>query len=238
LSGRKQNSSENINNIYGTPAFFMEKTDNRESSSMKKNKLKNGSNNKVAEYRYANDEKANSEFYINNVFPDIGVYDKISRMGINAIENKDRSFTDLIINQKLNFEIINENYQNGKFFLIFIKNSFKIIKYLILKKELETKDNYIETKNNLENVNNIHITNKNEIRNRFELLYEKGKIKNEVNRLMAHKTEEMRMKEELSKCTFYPQTNKNTTFGDKNKNSVEGNFYERLASWQNKIKKK
>ncbi len=107
----------------------MEKTDNRESSSMKKNKLKNGSNNKVAEYRYANDEKANSEFYINNVFPDIGVYDKISRMGINAIENKDRSFTDLIINQKLNFEIINENYQNGKFFLIFIKNAHIYVRW-------------------------------------------------------------------------------------------------------------
>lgn len=46
------------------------------------------------------------------------------------------------------------------------------------------------------------------------------------------------MQEEMSKCTFYPRTNKRTSVDDKNKNFVEGNFYERLASWQNKINKK
>lgn len=97
----------------------------------------------------------------------------------------------------------------------------------------------METKRDFENdYNNNQTVNKCQARNRLELLYEKGKIKNEVNRLLAQKTEEIRVQEELSKCTFYPQTNKRITFGVKKKNYVEGNFYERLASWQNKINKK
>jgi len=80
--------------------------------------------------------------------------------------------------------------------------------------------------------------NKNENLQRLQNLYEKGKIKNEVNRLLAQKTEDMRIQEEMSKCTFYPRTNKRSSVDDKYKNYIEGNFYERLTSWQNKINKK
>jgi len=83
---------------------------------MKKNKNKIGSSNsKVAEYRYADDDKENEEIYVNKVFPEIGAYEKVKRLNRDLIENnKDKSFTEMIINQKLNFEVINENYQNGK----------------------------------------------------------------------------------------------------------------------------
>ncbi len=87
-------------------------------------------------------------------------------------------------------------------------------------------------------LNNRLINGKNDKKQRLEILYEQGKIKKEVNRLLAEKTEEIRMQEEMSKCTFYPQTNKRSSFSDKNKNFVEGNFYERMSSWQNKINKK
>ena len=110
----------------------MDKPDNIESSSVKKNKIKNGSNSKIAEYRYADDNE-NEQPYINNVFPNVGVYEKVNRFNNNFYENKDKSFTDMIINQKLNFEVINENYQNGKFYIIknfSVKNIF--IPYHIL----------------------------------------------------------------------------------------------------------
>lgn len=116
LSGRKEISSEkNLFNL-GTPAFFIDQSGNIESSSMKKNKNKTGSSNsKVAEYRYAEDDKENEELYVNKVFPDVGAYEKVNRFNRNILENnRDKSFTDMIINQKLNFEVINENYQNGK----------------------------------------------------------------------------------------------------------------------------
>ena len=80
--------------------------------------------------------------------------------------------------------------------------------------------------------------NKNDTRERLHLLYEKGKIKNEVNRLLSEKNEQTKLQEELSKCTFYPQVNKKRNNNDKNKNNLEGNFYERLTNWQNKIDKK
>lgn len=105
---------------------------------------------------------------------------------------------------------------------------------------METKENNLTTKEGFNKINNTNKYNndKKDKRQRLEVLYEKGKVKNEVNRLLALKTEEMRVQEEMSKCTFQPRTNRRSSVSDKNKNFVEGNFYERLASWQNKINKK
>lgn len=77
-------------------------------------------------------------------------------------------------------------------------------------------------------------------RERLEVLYEQGKMKNEVNRLLAIKNEEIKEQNELSQCTFYPATNREKKFniGDTKKNHLDGNFYERLANWQNKIEQK
>lgn len=42
---------------------------------------------------------------------------------------------------------------------------------------------------------------------RCYLLYEKGKIKNEVNRIMYHKNEELKVQNELKECTWKPKLN-------------------------------
>ncbi len=132
LSGRKELSTEKKKFNFGTPAFNIDQSGNMESSSMKKNKNKTGSSNsKVAEYRYADDNRDNEEIYINKVFPNVGVYEKVNKFNKEFFDNnnnnnssnsRDKSFTDMIVNQKLNFEVINENYQNGKscYFIYFI----------------------------------------------------------------------------------------------------------------------
>jgi hypothetical protein len=43
---------------------------------------------------------------------------------------------------------------------------------------------------------------------RCYLLYEKGKIKNEINRIMYHKNEELKIQKELKNCTWKPELNK------------------------------
>lgn len=43
---------------------------------------------------------------------------------------------------------------------------------------------------------------------RCYLLYEKGKIKNEVNRIMFLKNEELKVQNEMKDCTWKPQLNK------------------------------
>lgn len=92
---------------------------------MKKNKNKPGSSNsKVAEYRYADENKENEDVYINKVFRNVGAYERVNKFNQEFFENninnnndnnnnRDKSFTDMVINQKLNFEVITENYQNG-----------------------------------------------------------------------------------------------------------------------------
>jgi hypothetical protein len=75
-------------------------------------------------------------------------------------------------------------------------------------------------------------------------LYENGKIKNEVNRLMAIKNQKLKEEMELKECTFFPKTNFNEKFfGDKNLNNqimkkLESNFFDRIISWQQKREKK
>jgi hypothetical protein len=75
-------------------------------------------------------------------------------------------------------------------------------------------------------------------------LYENGKIKNEVNRLLAEKNQKIKEDMELKECTFFPKTNFNERFmGDKNVNNqvmkkLESNFFDRISSWQQKKEKK
>ena len=83
---------------------------NIESSSVKENKTKTGSSSKVSEYRYASEED-NNEFQNpedNNIYIS-GAYEKQNKINI---PNKNRSFSEIMYDTK--FEIINENYQNGK----------------------------------------------------------------------------------------------------------------------------
>lgn len=74
-------------------------------------------------------------------------------------------------------------------------------------------------------------------------LYENGKIKNEVNRLLAEKNQKIKEDMELKECTFFPKTNMNEKIGDKNVNNqvmkkLESNFFDRISSWQQKKEKK
>lgn len=75
-------------------------------------------------------------------------------------------------------------------------------------------------------------------------LYENGKVKNEVNKLMAQKNEELKIQKELRECTFFPKTNVTDRYiGDKSVNNqktqkLESNFHERIQNWQQKQAKK
>ncbi len=116
-SGKKDdNNFKNIN--IGTPAFYLE---NSGASSRKNNK---SSSNKKVELRYIEENELNNK--INNIsfknFSYGNIYEN-SNLNLSAYSknylnteynNKERS--NSCINQKLNFEIINENYQNGIYF--------------------------------------------------------------------------------------------------------------------------
>jgi len=68
------------------------------------------------------------------------------------------------------------------------------------------------------------------------LLYEKGKIKNEVNRLMFRKNSELKVKKELDDCTFKPKLNNNyqkiTTQKFSSKSDI--NTYKRNVYWKSR----
>ncbi len=66
------------------------------------------------------------------------------------------------------------------------------------------------------------------------ILYEKGKIKNEVNRLMYKKNCDLKEEQELSRCTFKPKLNRNLK---KNLESLkiktrEDDTYHRNITWK------
>ena len=64
------------------------------------------------------------------------------------------------------------------------------------------------------------------------LLYEKGKIKNEVNKLIIQKNFELKDKQLLSKCTFKPRINSvKTLSARKDSNKFAYNVYERNDNW-------
>lgn len=74
---------------------------------------------------------------------------------------------------------------------------------------------------------------------RCNLLYEKGRIKNEVNKLIIQKNFELKEKQMLSKCTFKPRTNSvkfiKTGLKDSNRGS---DVYQRNEYWmKNKLEK-
>jgi hypothetical protein len=72
---------------------------------------------------------------------------------------------------------------------------------------------------------------------RCHLLYEKGKIKNEVNKLIFIKNNEIREKAELSECTFKPRTNsvkKIYTNKDFTSRPFKENIYQRAVNFKKK----
>ena len=70
-------------------------------------------------------------------------------------------------------------------------------------------------------------------------LFEKGKIKNEVNKLIIQKNNELKEMQLLSKCTFKPATNTVKLIKNSQKDSTRtGNLYDRNEYWRkNKIDK-
>jgi len=65
---------------------------------------------------------------------------------------------------------------------------------------------------------------------RCHLLYEKGKIRNEVNKLIYLKNNEVKKKEEMTECTFAPRTN---SMGKIIPNK-KVNFYHKTIQWKKK----
>ena len=77
---------------------------------------------------------------------------------------------------------------------------------------------------------------------RCHLLYEKGKIKNEVQKLMFVKNNDFKEKKELSECTFKPRTNSaNLLLIKKDFSKIEENeknMYDRSLNWKKKTSDK
>ena len=67
---------------------------------------------------------------------------------------------------------------------------------------------------------------------RCNLLYEKGKIKNEVNKLINQKNSELREQKELSECTFKPRTNSSFKKSSVGKEFDEKGIYDRAINWK------
>jgi hypothetical protein len=66
------------------------------------------------------------------------------------------------------------------------------------------------------------------------MLYEKGKIKNEVNKIMFMKNEELKKVKELVSCTFKPKLNKKILQGDLDNHKMklrEDQIYKRNVTW-------
>jgi hypothetical protein len=72
------------------------------------------------------------------------------------------------------------------------------------------------------------------------LMYEKGKIKNEVNRIMYHKNEELKVQNELKECTWKPKLFKISKKLEKNLQLlIKGTkIYNRSMIWKNKQNEK
>lgn len=74
---------------------------------------------------------------------------------------------------------------------------------------------------------------------RLDDLYEKGRIKNAMNKLLLNKKIQKEYDEELIGCTFKPLLHKQNLKSIRiNEKSQEGDFYERLSNWQNKLELK
>jgi hypothetical protein len=164
-----------------------------------------------------------------NEFGDTGAYENLKEK--NKMQNE--------INE---FESIN-NINN--------RDSKKDLRYLQetqssrnLKRIYSGVDRNIQTpRKSLQEIEEEHKKKKNAV-DKCLSLYENGKIKNEVNRLLAEKNMKIKEEIELKECTFFPKTNFNDRFnGDKNVNNqvmkkLESNFFDRISSWQQKKEKK
>jgi hypothetical protein len=75
---------------------------------------------------------------------------------------------------------------------------------------------------------------------RCYMLYEKGKIKNEVNRIMYHKNEELKAQEDLKSCTWVPKTNKLNKKLEENLKIItkDTKIYNRAMKWKFKKNQK
>jgi hypothetical protein len=72
-------------------------------------------------------------------------------------------------------------------------------------------------------------------------MYEYGKIKNEINKIMYHKNEEMKIQSELSACTWKPKINKQISKGGENHRIYYNNsskIHDRIINWKHKKEQK
>lgn len=72
---------------------------------------------------------------------------------------------------------------------------------------------------------------------RCYLLYEKGKIKNEVSKLINQKNNELREQKELSECTFKPKVNKLNRKNSMGEFEQKG-IYDRAINWKKRKNEK
>ena len=90
-----------------------------------------------------------------------------------------------------------------------------------------------ENNQEIEEENKILETQKKQNANeRCHLLYEKGKIKNEVNKLIFQKNSELKEQQELSLCTFKPKLNMKDRKFDNPLGRAEIDTYERNKTWK------
>jgi hypothetical protein len=75
---------------------------------------------------------------------------------------------------------------------------------------------------------------------RCYLLYEKGKIKNEINRIMYQKNEELKVQNELEQCTWKPHLNKLNKKMEENLKLItkDTKIYNRSMNWKFKNKER
>jgi hypothetical protein len=75
---------------------------------------------------------------------------------------------------------------------------------------------------------------------KYNMLYEKAKIKNEMVKLIYEKNNELKIKQELSECTFTPKINQR----EKQENIIQltqcqpDGLYYRNMNWNRQIKEK
>jgi hypothetical protein len=72
------------------------------------------------------------------------------------------------------------------------------------------------------------------------MLYEKGKIKNEIHRIMYHKNEELKIQNELKECTWKPTLTKLNGKMEENLKLIlkDTKIYNRAIKWQSKTSQK
>lgn len=239
----EENEEENQHFSYN-PKF--QNQDNNKAISMNygRNSYEFSNNSSVVKNRNSQEEKKD----ISNIGNSESFYRNDSqKRGTFGVNNNEMSGLGAYEKSKIQNEQPNEsiNYDN--------KSSKKELRYLqetqssrnlkrvfsgLMEKNIQT------PKKSIEEIEEEQKKKRNAAEKCFSL-YEGGKIKNEVNRLLAEKNQKIKEEMELKECTFMPKTNFNDRFngGDKNVNNqmlkkLESNFYDRIISWQQKREKK